>query len=180
MLHLSNLICKRPVVRNLAVCAVIAAAVAGAAPAQAQASYPSKPVRLIVGFAPGGPTDILARVVGNGMSKALGEQIFVENRSGAGGNIATEAAARADADGHTVLVTLMSSAVNESLFKSFKIKFADNFEPIGGIASTGLVLLVHPSLEARSVSDLIKLAKAKPGELSPGANPTMSRTGLLG
>jgi tripartite-type tricarboxylate transporter receptor subunit TctC len=170
MLYLPGLICKRSAMRNCATWAVTAAAAAGLAlsgalPAQAQASYPSKPVRLIVGFAPGGPTDILARVVGNGMSKALGEQIFVENRSGAGGNIATEAAARADADGHTVLVTLMSSAVNESLFKNFKVKFADNFEPIGGIASTGLVLLVHPSLEARSVSDLIKLAKAKPGEL---------------
>jgi tripartite-type tricarboxylate transporter receptor subunit TctC len=170
MLHLSSSICKLPAMRNIAACAVTAAAVtglalSGAAPAQAQASYPSKPVRLIVGFAPGGPTDILARVVGNGMSKALGEQTFVENRSGAGGNIATEAAARADADGHTVMVTLMSTAVNESLFKNFKIKFADSFYPIGGIASTGLVLLVHPSFEAKSVSDLIRLAKAKPGEL---------------
>jgi tripartite-type tricarboxylate transporter receptor subunit TctC len=170
MLDLSNLTCRRPAMRKFAACAATAAAVAGlalcdAAPARAQASYPNKPVRLIVGFAPGGPTDILARVVGNGMSKVLGEQTFVENRAGAGGNIATETAARADADGHTVLVTLMSSAVNESVFKNFKIRFADNFEPIGGIASTGLVLLVHPSLEARSVSDLIKLAKAKPGEL---------------
>lgn len=170
MLRLSDVICKLPVMRHFAACAVTAAAVtglalSGASPAEAQASYPSKPVRLIVGFAPGGPTDILARVVGNGMSKALGEQMFVENRSGAGGNIATEAVARADADGHTVMVTLMSTAVNESLFKSFKIRFAESFEPIGGIASTGLVLLVHPSLEARSVSDLIKLAKAKPGEL---------------
>jgi tripartite-type tricarboxylate transporter receptor subunit TctC len=149
--------------------ALAAASVAGlalsAGAASAQATYPNKPVRLIVGFAPGGPTDILARVIGNGMSKKLGEQFVVENRSGAGGNIATEAASRADPDGHTVLVTLMSSAVNESVFKNFKIKFSDNFEPIGGIASTGLVLLVNPSFEAKSVSDLIKLAKAKPGEL---------------
>jgi tripartite-type tricarboxylate transporter receptor subunit TctC len=150
---------------TLAAAAVIGLALPDATPAQAQASYPTKPVRLIVGFAPGGPTDILARVVGNGMSKVLGEQMVVENRSGAGGNIATEAVARAEADGHTVMVTLMSTAVNESLFKNFKVKFADSFDPIGGIASTGLVLLVHPSLEAKSVSDLIKLAKAKPGEL---------------
>lgn len=167
MLNSSNLLCKVPVMLRSAACA---AAVAGlmlsiAGPSQGQAVYPSKPVRLIVGFAPGGPTDILARVVGNGMSKALGEQTFVENRSGAGGNIATEAAARAEADGHTVMVTLMSTAVNESLFKNFKIKFADSFEPIGGIAVTGLVLVVHPSLEAKSVSDLIRMAKAKPGEL---------------
>jgi tripartite-type tricarboxylate transporter receptor subunit TctC len=162
MLCFANAICKQPAIFTAA--AVAGLALSAAVPAQAQ-SYPSKPVRLIVGFAPGGPTDILARVVGNGMSKALGEQLFVENRSGAGGNIATEAAARADADGHTVMVTLMSTAVNESLFKNFKIKFADSFEPIGGIASTGLVLLVHPSLDARSVSDLIRLAKAKPGDL---------------
>jgi tripartite-type tricarboxylate transporter receptor subunit TctC len=163
MLHSANVICKLPAIITAA--AVAGFTLPGAAPAHAQTNYPSKAVRLIVGFAPGGPTDILARVVGNGMSKALGEQTFVENRSGAGGNIATEAAARADADGHTVMVTLMSTAVNESLFKNFKIKFADSFEPIGGIASTGLVLLVHPSLDAKSVSDLIRLAKAKPGEL---------------
>jgi tripartite-type tricarboxylate transporter receptor subunit TctC len=163
MLHSANVICKLPAIITAA--AVAGFTLPGAAPTHAQTNYPSKAVRLIVGFAPGGPTDILARVVGNGMSKALGEQTFVENRSGAGGNIATEAAARADAYGHTVMVTLMSTAVNESLFKNFKIKFADSFEPIGGIASTGLVLLVHPSLDAKSVSDLIRLAKAKPGEL---------------
>ena len=163
----SNLLCKVPAMRRAAACVAAAAGLvlAMSGPSQGQAAYPSKPVRLIVGFAPGGPTDILARVIGNGMSKALGEQMFVENRSGAGGNIATEAAARAEADGHTAMVTLMSTAVNESLFKSFKIKFADSFDPIGGIAVTGLVLLVHPSLEAKSVSDLIKLAKAKPGDL---------------
>jgi tripartite-type tricarboxylate transporter receptor subunit TctC len=119
----------------------------------------------VVGFAPGGPTDILGRVVGAGMSKVLGEQFFVENRTGAGGNIATEAVARAEPDGHTVQLALMSSAVNETLFKNYKFQFAQNFEPVGGIAQTGLVLLVHPSLDVKSVSDLIKLAKAKPGEL---------------
>jgi tripartite-type tricarboxylate transporter receptor subunit TctC len=132
--------------------------------AQAQ-NYPTKPVRLVVGFAAGGPTDILARVVGAGMSKTLGEQFYVENRTGAGGNIATEAASRADPDGHTLLVTLMSGAVNESLFKNFKVRFADSFEPIGGMAQTGLVLIVHPSLGVNNVTDLIKLAKSKPGEL---------------
>jgi len=130
-----------------------------------QASYPSKPVKLIVGFAAGGPTDILARVIGAGLSKTLGEQVFVENRTGAGGNIATEAAARSDPDGYTVQMALMSSAVNESLFKNFKVKFAESFEPIGGIAQTGLVLIVHPSLGVKNVQDLIRLAKSKPGEL---------------
>jgi tripartite-type tricarboxylate transporter receptor subunit TctC len=149
-------------------CAVAVSAAAAlplSAPAHAQATYPNKPVRLVVGFAPGGPTDILARVVGAGMSKVLGEQFFVENRTGAGGNIATEAVARAEPDGYTVQLALMSSAVNETLFKNYKFQFAQNFEPVGGIAQTGLVLLVHPSLDVKSVADLIKLAKAKPGEL---------------
>jgi tripartite-type tricarboxylate transporter receptor subunit TctC len=145
--------------------AVAALTLLPAADAIAQANYPTKSVKLVVGFAPGGPTDILGRVVGAGMSKVLGEQFYVENRTGAGGNIATEAVSRAPADGYTVQLALMSSAVNESLFKNFKVRFAEHFEPVGGIASTGLVLLVHPSLDIKSVPDLIKTAKAKPGEL---------------
>ncbi|MBM3526674.1 MAG: tripartite tricarboxylate transporter substrate binding protein [Alphaproteobacteria bacterium] len=151
----------------LSVAAAAIAAVAVVAPSAVHAqAYPTKPIKLLVGFAPGGPTDILARVVGQAMSKTIGEQIVVENRTGAGGNIATEAAARAEPDGYTIQMTLMSSAINESLFKNFKVRFAEHFEPIGGIASTGLVLLVHPSLGVNNVQDLIKLAKSKkPGEL---------------
>jgi tripartite-type tricarboxylate transporter receptor subunit TctC len=151
---------------GIAAAALVAAfAASPTAPAHAQAAYPSKPVKVIVGFAPGGPTDILARVIGAGMGKITGEQFFVENRTGAGGNIATEQAARAEPDGYTVQLTLMSSAVNETLFKNFKVRFAESFAPIGGIASTGLVLLAHPSLGVKSVPDLIKLAKSKPGQL---------------
>ena len=113
----------------------------------------------------GGPTDILARVLGAGMAKVVGEQVYIENRTGAGGNIATEATARAEPDGYTTQVMPMSGPINESLFKNFKIKFAEHLEPIGGIAQTGLVLLVHPSLDVKSVPDLIKLGKAKPGEV---------------
>ncbi len=154
------------IARAMRIMAVLAVAgLTGPVAAQAQTTYPTKPVKLVVGFAPGGPTDILGRVIGAAMSKVAGEQFYVENRTGAGGNIATEAVARAEPDGYTLQLSLMSSAVNESLFKNFKVKFADSFEPIGGIASTGLVLLVHPSLEVKSVADLIKLAKAKPGEL---------------
>jgi tripartite-type tricarboxylate transporter receptor subunit TctC len=129
-------------------------------------AYPTKPVRLVVGFAPAGPTDILARVIGKGMGEVLGEQFIVENRTGAGGNIGTEQVARSAPDGYTLLLTLLTAAVNESLFKNFKIRFTEHFESIGGIAETGLVLIVHPSLPVKSVSDLIKHAKAKPGELN--------------
>jgi tripartite-type tricarboxylate transporter receptor subunit TctC len=95
----------------------------------------------------------------------LGEQVYIENRTGAGGNIATEATARSEPDGYTMLMLATAAPINESLFKNFRIKFAEHFEPIGGVAQTGLVLLVHPSLDVKSVSDLIKLAKAKPGEV---------------
>lgn len=145
--------------------AVAAVSSAAASPANAQAKYPDGPVKLVVGFAAGGPTDILARVIGAGMGEVLGQQFVIENRTGAGGNIATEATSRAEPDGYTLQITLMSSAINESLFKNFKIRFAQHFDSIGGIASTGLVLLVHPSLGVASVSDLIKLAKSKPGNL---------------
>jgi tripartite-type tricarboxylate transporter receptor subunit TctC len=131
----------------------------------AQGTYPTKPVRLVVGFAPAGPTDILARVIGKGMGEVLGEQFIVENRTGAGGNIGTEQVARAAPDGYTLLLTLLTAAVNESLFKNFKIRFTEHFESIGGIAETGLVLIVHPSLPVKSVADLISYAKANPGKL---------------
>ncbi len=133
--------------------------------ALAQTAYPTRPIKLVVGFAPGGPTDILARVIGKGMSDALGEQVVIENRTGAGGNIGTEAVARSAPDGYTLQLTLLTAAVNESLFKNFKIRFAEHFDSIGGIAQTGLVLVVHPSLPVKSVSDLIKYAKGKPGEV---------------
>jgi tripartite-type tricarboxylate transporter receptor subunit TctC len=133
--------------------------------ALAQSTYPNRPIKMVVGFAPGGPTDILARVIGKGMGDVLGEQVVIENRTGAGGNIGTETVARAAPDGYTVLLTLLTAAVNESLYKNFKIRFTEHFESVGGIAQTGLVLIVHPSLPVKSVSDLIKLGKAKPGEL---------------
>ena len=144
---------------------IAALAMAACGKADAQDNYPNKPIRMIVGFAAGGPTDILARVLGAGLAKVVGEQVYIENRTGAGGNLATEATARAEPDGYTAQVMPMSGPINESLFKNFKIKFAEHLEPVGGIAQTGLVLLVHPSLDVKSVPDLIKLAKAKPGEV---------------
>lgn len=155
-------------INTLAYALILALALAGAVgsrPAQAQVPYPSKPIRLVVGFVAGGPTDIIARVVGAKLGEALGQQVLVENRSGASGNIAAEAVARAEPDGYTLLTTILSNAVNESLFKNFKYKFVDHFDPIAAIADTGLVLLVHPSLEVRTMQELIAMAKAKPGDL---------------
>jgi len=158
-------ILKSAVMRALVGAAVGALALSLVGAALAQTAYPNRPIKLVVGFAPGGPTDILARVIGKGMGDVLGEQVIIENRTGAGGNIGTEAVARAAPDGYTLQLTLLTAAVNESLFKNFKIRFAEHFDSIGGIAQTGLVLVVHPSLPVKSVSDLIKYGKAKPGEL---------------
>jgi tripartite-type tricarboxylate transporter receptor subunit TctC len=143
---------------------VLAFAFAWPGAALAQAPYPNKPVRLVVGFAAGGPADIIARVIGAKLSETLGQQVFIENRGGAGGNIAVEAVARAEPDGYTLKMSLLSSAVNENLTKNFKYRFEEHFEPVALLAETGLVLLVHPSLAVRSVPDLIALAKAKPGD----------------
>jgi tripartite-type tricarboxylate transporter receptor subunit TctC len=137
----------------------------GLSPAQAQTTYPQKPIRLLVGFAAGGPTDIIARVVGAKLGDILGQQIYIENRAGASGNLATEAAARAEPDGHTLMLTPLSSAVNESLFKNLKHKFDSDFAAVAPLAETALVLVVHPSFESKSVSDLIAMAKVKPGEV---------------
>jgi tripartite-type tricarboxylate transporter receptor subunit TctC len=136
----------------------------GISPALAQ-SYPSRPIRLIVGFAAGGPTDVLARIIGGKMSDLLGQQVVVENRTGASGNIATQYVVRAPSDGYTILMGANSNAVNESLFRNLGFNFAKDLVPVAPLAEAPTVLVVNPSLEVKSVSDLIQLAKAKPGEI---------------
>lgn len=151
--------------RYAALCAASIAGLCVSQAAQAQANYPTKPIRIVVGFAAGGPADIIARVVGAKLSEILGQQVYIENRTGAGGTIATEAVARAEGDGYTLLATPLANAVNETLFKSLKYKVGEHLAAVAPIAETANVLVVHPSLEAKSVSDLIALAKAKPGEI---------------
>jgi tripartite-type tricarboxylate transporter receptor subunit TctC len=143
---------------------IAATFLASAIPAAAQ-SYPSRPIRLIVGFAAGGPTDVLARIIGGKLSEILGQQVVVENRTGASGNIATQFVVRAPNDGYTILMGANSNAVNESLFKNLGFNFAKDLIPIAPLAEAPTVLVVHPSLEVKSVKDLIDLAKAKPGEI---------------
>ena len=153
---------------RLRICLALAGAVSSVVmvgEARAQGAYPTKPIRIVVGFAAGGPSDILARVAGAAMSKTLGEQVYVENRTGASGNLATELVARAEPDGYTLLLSTFTHPVNETLFKNFKYKAVDSFEPIAAMVETGLVLLVHPSLDVKSVQELVALAKAKPDEI---------------
>jgi tripartite-type tricarboxylate transporter receptor subunit TctC len=133
--------------------------------AQAQANYPNRPIRLVVGFAAGGPSDVIARVLGAKLSDLLGQQFVIENRAGASGNIATETVARSQNDGYTLLMTPLANAVNESLFKNLRYKFGEHLVPVAAVAETANVLVVHPSLEAKSVPELTALAKGKPGEI---------------
>ena len=143
--------------------AVLLAAVAGSTLAQ---TYPSRPVRLLVPFAPGGGNDFLARMVGVRLSEALGQQFITDNRPGAGGNLATDLAAKATPDGYTLLLGFVGPlAISPSLGKVPYDPVKD-FTAISMLASSYRVLVIHPPVPARSVKELIALAKAKPGQLN--------------
>jgi len=135
------------------------------APVLAQ-GYPSKTVRLILPYPPGGGSDTIARPVTKKLSEYLGQQVLVDNRGGAGGNIGMEAAARSAPDGYTIVLGLTAQlAVNPSLFKSINYDPVRDFDPITMLANGAYVLVAHPSLPVRSVKDLIAVAKARPGEV---------------
>lgn len=149
--------------------ALVPSLLIAAAPA-AQAAYPDKPIRLIVPFTAGGPTDAMARMVGEQLASALGQPVIVDNRGGAGGTIATEAAASAAPDGYTLFfATTGTMAINPSLYRNFRVNPAKAFEPIGPVASTQNVLVVTPALKVNSLSELLALARQKPGMLTFGS-----------
>jgi tripartite-type tricarboxylate transporter receptor subunit TctC len=135
----------------------------------AQSDYPAKPVRLIAGFAPGGITDVLARTVAERLSAGLGRQVVVENRPGAGTQIACELVAKAPADGYTLLFQdVTTHAINATYYRKLPYDSARDFTAVALVAASPLVLAVHPSVPARSVKEFVALAKAKPGQLQYG------------
>jgi tripartite-type tricarboxylate transporter receptor subunit TctC len=138
----------------------------GAAFAQA---YPSRPVRLVVGFAAGGPMDIVARVVAQWLSERLGQQFVVENRAGGGGNIATEMVIAAPPDGYTLLVVSPSNTVNTTLYEKLSFNFTRDIAAVGGMIRSPNVMVVDPSFPAKSVPEFIAYAKANPGKLNMGS-----------
>lgn len=141
-----------------------------AAPALAIAgAYPSRPVRIIVGFAAGGPNDIIARLIGHWLSQRLGQQFIVENRPGAGSNIATEAVVRAPPDGYTLLLVGSPNAINATLYEDLDFNFIRDIAPVAGLLSGALVVLVHPSVPVTTLPELIAYVKANPGKLSYGS-----------
>jgi tripartite-type tricarboxylate transporter receptor subunit TctC len=129
-------------------------------------SYPTRPVRMLVGFAAGGAPDIAARLVTQWLSERLGQQFIVENRTGAGGNIATEAAVDAPADGYTLLMASLQNAVNAALYRGLKYDFARDMAPVVGVCHENYGMEVHPSFPAKTVPEFIAYAKANPGKLN--------------
>lgn len=160
-----------------------ALAMLAATAAQAADVYPTKPVRIIVPFPPGGPADVLARTVGDKLAASLGQPVVVDNRPGAGGNIGMELAAKAPPDGHTlVLAPAGNLTVNPSLYRSVPYDVGRDFAPVTVIAAVPNVLVVNPQVPARDVAELIAYAKANPGRLnysSPGAGSGAHLAGEL-
>lgn len=148
------------IARFLAVSLLLAAA-----PAAAQ-TYPSQPVRLIAPFPPGGSVDIMARLIADPLGRELGGKIVIENRTGASGNIGMEAAARARPDGYTLVLNTIPLATNQALFDKLSWDPIKDFAPIGMVATGAHVLVVPPKVEAKSVQDLVRMAKASPGKLT--------------
>jgi tripartite-type tricarboxylate transporter receptor subunit TctC len=141
-------------------------ALAATAPSRAADPYPTRPVRLIVGFPAGGPTDIVARITAQALSERLGQQIVVENRPGAGSNIATQAVITAPPDGYTLLLVSPPHAINATLYKKLPYNFLEDIVPVAGLAEGPNVMEVHPSVPAKTVAEFIAYAKANPGKIS--------------
>jgi len=148
---------------NLAGAAVAACVAPRLASAQ---TYPARPLRWIVGFAPGGSTDILARVVGQWLSERLGQPIVIENRPGAGSNIATETVVNAPPDGYTLLMISPAHAVNATLYDKLGYNFIRDIAPVAGLTREANVMVVNPAFPAKSVAEFIAYAKANPGKIN--------------
>ena len=140
------------------------------ATAQAQTAWPAKPIRIIVGFAPGGSTDVTARIIAQALSERLGQPVLIENRAGAGGNIGAEATAKADPDGYTLLMATSSTfAANPALYKSLPFDVQADFAPITVTAFIPNLMVVNPDVPARTLADFVAHAKANPGQLNYGS-----------
>lgn len=146
------------------VCAALCAA--AASPLAWANDYPNKPVKLVVPYPPGGPTDIVARVVAQKLQEQMGQSFFIENRPGAGANIGAEAVARSPADGYTLVVATTAHAINPSLFAKLSYSITKDFAPISQLTSGPLVIVTNPATPANNVKELIALAKSKQGGLN--------------
>lgn len=148
--------------------------------APAQAQYPSHPIRLIVPFPPGGGTDTMARAMGNRFGEALGQHIVIDNRGGGGANIGAALAAQSQPDGYTWFLMTGTHTVNATLYRNLAYTLVKDFVPVSHLGGTAYVVVVHPSIPAKSVKELVALAKAKPGELRHSSSGVGSGPHLAG
>jgi tripartite-type tricarboxylate transporter receptor subunit TctC len=153
---------------------------ASSAFAQTAANYPSKPIRVVVPFAAGGGADIIARIVGQKMTEAWGQQVIVDNRAGAGGNIGAEIVAKAPPDGYTLLMPSSSLAINPNVYKAVPYDPVKDFAPITQPGLLPNILVVHPSIPAKTVKELVVLAKSRRGQLSYASAGAGTGTHLAG
>jgi tripartite-type tricarboxylate transporter receptor subunit TctC len=164
---MTNLKLSRHRFLNLAAGAAALPAVSRMASAQ---GYPTRPVRIIVGAAPGGTQDIVARLIGQWLSERLGRQFIIENRTGGGTNVATEAVVKAPPDGYTLLLVGSGNAISATLYDKLNFVFLRDIAPVARIVHVPLVMMVHPSFPARSVPEFIAYAKANPGKINFGSS----------
>ena len=155
--------------RIFVLCLTLALTAVAPGPKARADDFPSRSIRLMIGFPPGSAADITARLVGDAMSKTLGQQIIVEARPGAGSSIAAEFVARAPADGYTLFIGTLSNVTNAAIQTNLRFDFVKDFTPVTPLTNLPLVLAVHPSLGVSNVNELIALAKSKPGELTYGS-----------
>jgi tripartite-type tricarboxylate transporter receptor subunit TctC len=167
------------IINSLIAATLVTSAMIGGA-VQAQ-SYPNKPIRFLVGFGAGGSTDVTARILGNAMSKILGQPIVIENRPGADSLIATQAVARSAPDGYTILVASGSHSINASLYPETKVDPVKDFTHIGMIGDAANFLVVHPSVPANTAEEFLKLLRDNPGKYNSGttASTTLLATQLF-
>jgi tripartite-type tricarboxylate transporter receptor subunit TctC len=150
------------------------------APASASAAYPTRPVKLIVPFAPGGFTDVVARILGNKLSQSLGQQFVIENKAGAGSTIGTDFVAKAAPDGYTLLMVSSTHVISPWLYKNLAYDPVKSFAPVGRLVDSPYVLLVHPKVPARNVQEFIALAKAAPETIHYASSGNGSAQHLMG
>ncbi|MDB5590838.1 MAG: family major facilitator superfamily protein [Enterovirga sp.] len=158
-----------------------ALAVAGGRPAFAQ-SYPVRPIRWVVGYPPGGTTDVLARLVAEPLGRRLGQQVYIENRPGAGNNIGTEAVINAEPDGYTILLVNPANGINATLYKKLNFNFVEDIAPVCGITRSPNIMEITPSLPVKTVSEFIAYCKANPGKVnmaSSGLGTSVHMSGEL-
>jgi tripartite-type tricarboxylate transporter receptor subunit TctC len=161
----------------IAACAVLAAPLAHA---QTPLSWPTKPVKIVFGFPAASATDVVARTVGQKLSQKWGQSVIIDNRPGAGGNLGSEVAARAPADGYTIFFGTVANAISATLYKKLNYDYLKDFTPITLVATTPLVLVANPALPVKNVKELIEYAKAHPGKLNFGSGGVGTSNHLAG